>query len=111
MIIRLDDKKEYDNIGEKAKSIMRMKRKGFCVPDGIVLDEEIFEDIFLQSPRKEEFEKCLSELNINNIEIISKKMQGIIEEYEMPDLMWREIKGFLDKNKKYAVRSSSSKEI
>lgn len=110
MIIRLDDKKEYDNIGEKAKSIMRMKRKGFCVPDGIVLDEEIFEDIFLQSPRKEEFEKCLSELNINNIEIISKKMQGIIEEYEMPDLMWREIEGFLDKNKKYAVRSSSSKE-
>ena len=89
MIIRLDDKKEYDNIGEKAKSIMRMKRKGFCVPDGIVLDEEIFEDIFLQSPRKEEFEKCLSELNINNIEIISKKMHGLSDMQSMMAKNWR----------------------
>ena len=110
MIIALADKKQYDNIGEKAKSVMHLKRKGFCVPDGIVLDEDFFADIFLESPRKEQFEKFLKELNINNIQIISKRMKRILEEYEIPDEKWKEIEGFLDKNRKYAVRSSSSKE-
>jgi len=110
MIITLDDKKEYDNIGEKAKSVKRLKGKGFCVPDGIVLGEDYFGKFFLESPRKEQFEECLKKLNIDNVEIISKRMQGICNQYEMPEIKWKEIEGFLDENKKYAVRSSSSKE-
>lgn len=110
MIIKLDDKREYDNIGEKAKSIMRLRNKGFCVPHGIILNEEFFYSCFLNEDIKNEIEEYLQILTSENVHNISEKIKSIIDKCNISSEKWNDVEILLKENIKYAVRSSSSKE-
>lgn len=104
---------EFDNIkisrknGNKANSLVALRKAGFPVPDGFVLNSDVFDGFFAannlsQALRREFSKNDLTELGSETLKMISgssldKKTLSIIDKLTSSE-------------KKYAVRSSCTKE-
>ena len=99
-----------DGIGNKASSLMELKRQGFLVPDGIVLSSNVFDTILKENNLKEQINPALKELNSDNVKKTSEKIAKCFENAIIPNRIVAEIEVVLDPKIKYAVRSSGLQE-
>jgi pyruvate,water dikinase len=110
MVVKLDDRKIPDDIGNKAKFLMLMKKNGFNVPNGIVLSSTIFNTIINENKINDKIDKILLEFNKDNIKTISQKLIALFDSIIIPQNIIDDVKQNIKSNTMYAVRSSGLKE-
>ena len=113
MLIRLDDetnKKINNKVGNKAKYLIELKKNNFNVPNGVVLDSDIYLEIINDNKIEKKIAEKIKELNNKNIREISTYLQLLFNNTKINQLIKQSIKENIDLNKKYAVRSSGMKE-
>ena len=99
-----------DKIGNKAKFLFEMKKSGFNVPSLIVLDSDTYDDVIKYNKLVKRMDGLLNLLNVNNVSNISNRIGNLFNSFTIPDELMKEIKSKLNPKKKYAVRSSGTKE-
>jgi len=101
MIISFDDSKSIsDKYGNKANSLIEMRKAGFNVPNGFVLDSDSFDGFIAENKIDKQLSKGLKE---------GKLSEATLKNFDKAKL-GEDIEKLLDKNKTYAVRSSCTKE-
>ena len=110
MIVELKDNKNTNKVGNKAKFLIEMKRQGFNVPNGIVIDSDTYKEEIDNNKISSKITKYLKEINDKNIETISKKIIKLFDSFKFSKEVEQKIKEKLNKKKLYAVRSSGTKE-
>ena len=60
MIIGMDDNITSEKVGNKVKSLMEMRRSGFNVPNGFVLDSDTFDEIVSYNKREKSISQLIS---------------------------------------------------
>ncbi len=110
MIVEFKDKKNIENVGNKAKNLIEMKANGFNVPDGFVVDSETYSKEIISNNINDEINNNLKKLTIENVEEISKEISSLFDDFEFSKNTKEEIISKLKDNKLYAVRSSGMKE-
>ena len=99
-----------DKIGNNAKFLFEMKKSGFNVPSLIVLDSDTYDDVIKYNKLGKRMDGLLNLLNVNNVSNISNRIGNLFNSFTIPDELMKEIKSKLNPKKKYAVRSSGTKE-
>ena len=111
MILEINKKEKIeDNIGNKGKFLIQMKKANFNVPTGIILDSNIYDEIINYNKIDKKITNELKKLNKENIKEISNKLEILFNKVRIETNLLNEIKSKLKDNKKYAVRSSGTKE-
>ena len=110
MIVKIDDDIFSELIGNKAKSLQLMKKNGFCVPNGFILDKNTFKEIIEYNKVQEKIQYLLKNIKSENIKQSSIELCTIIKNLIIPENISNEIANKLLSDKKYAVRSSGIKE-
>lgn len=109
-IYRIGEIIEKEKVGNKASSLSFMKSKGFNVPDGIVLGNDIFLQTVSKNKNECKVHLLLKFLSKENASDTSKKILSLYENLSLTEETRAEIEKYIDENKKYAVRSSGIKE-
>ncbi len=109
MLVSLSSYAKADKVGNKAQSLMQLKRNGFCVPDGFVLDSDTYDEIIRESGLAGKLNELSSKINKDNIRTISSEIIKLFDKINLTHNVISEISQLLQ-NKKYAVRSSGLKE-
>ena len=105
MIEQFDGKSKIsDKFGNKANSLIAMRRAGFNVPNGFVLDSDSFDDFLRGNGINKSLKKDLEQGKL------SEKTLAQFDSAEFSKDMLAEIEQQLDSKKLYAVRSSCTKE-
>ena len=110
MIVKFEDIKELNKVGNKAKFLSMMKKDGFNVPAGFVIDSDSYVEIIKDNGIADKINQQLEQLNSNNVKEISKNITLLFNNVEFNEQIWKEIEKNVDKTKLYAVRSSGIKE-
>ena len=93
--------------GNKANSLVEMKKAGFNVPDGFILNSDCFDDFLIENLLDKRVQKELSKKNSDGLS------DELLEEFDgarLNPLVRRKITEYTRPGKKYAVRSSCTKE-
>ena len=106
MINRLLDVKEIDDIGDKAKSLILMKKQGFNVPEGIIIDKYSYYEI--TKVIEKEIKSYLKRVSRANITRMSRQIVGLFDKIKISKRTRDKINSFLSDDKLYAVRSSGT---
>ena len=109
MFVDLANYANLDKVGNKAKSLMHLKNNGFWVPDGFVLDGDVYDEIIKENRLDIKINKLCFDINKENVKEISFSILKLFDEVKIPPNIVSEISKLI-KNKKYAVRSSGFKE-
>ena len=99
-----------EGVGNKAKFLMEMKENGFNVPHFFILSSDIYNEIIEFNDKRKAISDNLLILNKDNVDEISKAIISLFSEFAIPEKIAQDIEKRIDKNKKYAVRSSGIKE-
>lgn len=110
MLINLDAKIIPEKIGNKAKYLMVMLSNGFNVPNGFVLDNDTFDEIVTFNNKQNRIAEIISPINKDNIKATSVSLQGLFDEFEMPQTIIDAVCAKMKDGTQYAVRSSGLKE-
>lgn len=111
MIVEISKKENIeDNIGNKAKFLVQMKKAGYNVPKGIILDSLVYDEIIANSGIEDKINKLLDKVNKDNISEISSSIIDLFDKVKISDNLLSDITSRLDVKKLYAVRSSGTKE-
>lgn len=110
MIIDFKEKKTNDKMGNKAINLIKMKSWKMNVPDGFVLDSDTYDEVLRQNDTQKQIDSLLSEITKDNLEEKSKKIVSLFQKLTIPKDILEEIENRLKEGKKYAVRSSGTKE-
>ena len=110
MIIDFDNKKVAPNIGNKAKFLIMMKHQGFNVPSGIVIDSDTYNQELVSNGIDKKINTLLRTINKDNIKETSLKILKLFDDFTFSDDVIKKVNSLLKKKKKYAVRSSGTKE-
>ena len=110
MILKFEDIEDYSKVGNKAKFLSIMKKNGFNVPSGFVIDSDSYVEIINDNEIVDSINQQLEQLNSNNVKEISKNITLLFNNVEFNEQIWKEIEKNVDKTKLYAVRSSGIKE-
>lgn len=111
MLVELKDFTKINNkLGNKGKSLMELTKEGFNVPGGFILDTDVYDEMLLGNSIKKEIDELLHSLNSSNVKGISEKIFSLFCNVTLPISVKENMTKLLDKDKKYAVRSSASKE-
>ncbi|MDO4283084.1 MAG: PEP/pyruvate-binding domain-containing protein [Clostridia bacterium] len=110
MIFKLGEREE-DDIGNKAKYLSIIKNHGFNVPNGIVIDKDELVKILKENHQFSEYKRIIEDLNDSkNVDDNIVKIEKMMNALEISEDTMSQIMSNLDISKKYAVRSSASKE-
>ncbi len=101
---------ESNRLGNKAKNLILLKKHGFHVPDGVVIDTDLYERAMLSAGLKKEISRLFQKLDGTNIREISKEMELLFSKVDFSEKLFEEIKDFIRPDKAYAVRSSGTLE-
>lgn len=99
-----------ESIGNKAKFLIQMKDKGFNVPEMFVLSSEIYKEIVNFNNKDKQIKDILEKLTRDNIDEISLNIIQLFNEFQIPNNVILHVSKKIDNKKKYAVRSSGTKE-
>lgn len=99
-----------ENVGNKAGYLLQMKNNGFNVPDGFILSSQIYKDIINYNGIGKIINESLLKLNAANIGEISTELADVFADLIIPDNILAELSRRICPTKKYAVRSSGTKE-
>lgn len=104
MVIELNSFICNNNIGNKAKSLVDLNRYGFKVPRSIALDTNEYKKILKDNKEKINF--LLDKLNKDNIEIIVKQINNLMDKVHIEDSVINDISKFVSNEDNYIIRSS-----
>ena len=113
MLIRLDNKtsKEINSeVGNKAKNLFLLKKNNFNVPNGIILDSDTYLEIIKDNKIDNKIDERINNLDNSNIKETSIYLQILFNDIKINQSIKQSIEDNIDLNKKYAVRSSGTKE-
>ena len=115
-----NNQKDYAKMGNKAKELFILKGMGINIPDGFVLDVDVFDEIIMFNGIEEDVLYLIDELKKENkskdadtrykIKAVSKELIKLFENIALPEEIICKINTFIKDDKKYAVRSSGVKE-
>jgi len=106
MIIGMDDNIASEKVGNKVKSLMEMRRSGFNVPNGFVLDSDTFDEIVSYNKREKSISQLISGISEKNSIETGNALEKIFDQFEFPPETINHIRTKMTQNKKYSVRSS-----
>ena len=111
MIVRLAlDEKREDKLGNKGKFLLQMKKKGFNVPGGFILDTDIYDEIMAANSVNDAISDLLSGLNKGNVKKVSEEIKALLDTVKIPSDISTQIDKLASKDTLYAVRSSGNME-
>ncbi len=111
MIIQLSKETENEEkLGNKGKFLLQMKKQGFRVPGGFILDSDVYDETIAENGLEEQINQLLEGLTAENVSERSKKLQALLNDAKLPDNVLKIMDAYADADKLYAVRSSGSKE-
>ena len=110
MIVRLDRKElREEKLGNKGKFLLQMKRQGFEVPGGFILDSDVYDET-IAGCGEEAVRELLVNLKEENVCDTAKQLEELIKKAKLPEEIVKQIGDLAEDNVLYAVRSSGSKE-
>ncbi len=110
MILKFEDINDFSKVGNKAKFLSLMKRNGFNVPGGLVIDSDSYDEIIKDNKINESINQLLEELKKDNVKDISNKITKLFENIHFNEQIKHNIDEKINKDKLYAIRSSGTKE-
>lgn len=111
MVVKFSEKNyNKEKLGNKAAFLIEMYQNGVNIPNGFVLDSDIYDELINTNFINTKIKKYLKELNQNNIKNISNKIIKLFDNILFPEEYLKKIYSLIDPKKKYAVRSSGTKE-
>lgn len=99
-----------NKLGNKGKFLCVMKQNGLNVPDGIILDSDVYRTFVKQSGMEDELQNLLASLVKSNVSVVSKQIMALFDGKSLPEEIKEILLKELDVSKYYAVRSSGTKE-
>ncbi|NLG02624.1 MAG: phosphoenolpyruvate synthase [Clostridia bacterium] len=110
MIKKFDEINEFSKIGNKAASLIQMKRKQINIPDGFILDSDTYQQIIADNGIEQDIQEALRQIKKDNVRAISEKIIALFDRIRLSDEIIHEIKLNTREDLRYAVRSSGTKE-
>ena len=111
MIVKLEKESlQEEKLGNKGKFLLQMKKQGFNVPGGFILDSDVYDEVITSNGIADKIQSDLSELTSENAREISGRITGLFEGALIPEKILEEINMLARDDVFYAVRSSGSKE-
>jgi pyruvate,water dikinase len=108
MVIDISSGNISGGVGNKAKSLMVLKKQGFNVPGGFILDKHEFFNIIAFNGKEEAYRDILK--STQDTKALSRKLSQLVEGLIIPEGLLNQIENNLKPGVKYAVRSSGIKE-
>ena len=96
--------------GNKAGNLVEMKKAGFNVPDGIILDAEEYRSFVSKNNIAAKIAELMGKLNADNAGETGEAIGALFDGLKADDEMLSKISSMTDPSKSYAVRSSATKE-
>lgn len=97
-------------LGNKAKFLCKLYQAGFLVPDGIILDSDIYLDFLESNNITDKVRTLLKSLNKENLQKTSLIINELFDNVVFPEALKQSLAKELELSKKYAIRSSGTKE-
>ena len=111
MIVSLNKSETNENkLGNKGKFLLQMLKADFPVPEGFILDSDVYFDFIIQNGIKDKIDESLKMLDKNNISEISIQIITLFDKAVISESIKKEIEKHADKKMLYAVRSSGTME-
>ena len=112
MFQRISDKLKDDGskLGNKGKFLCKLYQAGFLVPDGVILDSDVYFEFLRENKLTDKVTALINALNKENISHISAEIKDLFESAQLPSDIKQHLSKELDLTKAYAVRSSGTKE-
>ena len=111
MIVSLNKSETNENkLGNKGKFLLQMLKADFPVPEGFILDSDVYFDFIIQNGIKDKVDESLKKLDKNNISEISIQIITLFDKAVISESIKKEIEKHADKKMLYAVRSSGTME-
>ena len=107
MIYSFKEAEISDKNGNKANSLVAMKAAGFNVPDGFILNSDCFDDFLIENLLEKQVSEDLAKENADGL---SEETLSVFDEARLNPIVRRKITEYTRPGKKYAVRSSCTKE-
>ncbi len=96
--------------GNKAGNLVEMRKAGFNVPDGIVLDAEEYRSFVKKNGIADKISALMSKLTAENAQTTGEAVEALFEGLKADEETISKIASMTDDSKSYAVRSSATKE-
>lgn len=111
MIVILNKSETNKNgLGNKGKFLLQMLKAGFPVPEGFILDSNVYDEFVDKNGIKNKILSYLKELDKSNTAYISQKIVSLFENASISESVKKEIEKYSQKGILYAVRSSGKME-
>lgn len=113
MIIRLDESisiEQLEKVGNKGKHLIQMRKQGFRIPDGMILDSDEYETALKVGGIDEKIKNLLEDLHPENVEETVQKISSLFDVASIEEKKKKELRERLDPKECYAVRSSGTLE-
>ena len=111
MIVKLEKEElREEKLGNKGKFLLQMKKQGFDVPGGFILDSDTYDEVIASNRIGEKISEILAGLTPGNSDEISEKISGLFDGALIPENILSEISATAKDGCLYAVRSSGNKE-
>ena len=101
---------QFSESGNKAGNLVEMKKAGFNVPDGIVLDAEEYRSFVKKNGIADKISELMSKLTSENAQATGETIGSLFDGLKADEDMISKIASMTDDSKRYAVRSSATKE-
>ncbi|MBP5701250.1 MAG: phosphoenolpyruvate synthase, partial [Lachnospiraceae bacterium] len=111
MIIKLEKEElREEKLGNKGKFLLQMKKQGFDVPGGFILDSDTYDEVISKNGLEDKIREILDGLAPNNCDEISEKISKLFDNALIPEDILSEINAVAKDESLYAIRSSGNKE-
>ena len=111
MIVSLNKSETNENkLGNKGKFLLQMLKAGFPVPEGFILNSDVYYEFIKQNGIEGKIASSLKQLNKNNIQEISEQITSLFDTAVISESIKSEIEKRADEKMLYAVRSSGTME-
>jgi len=110
MLIGLDRAAAPGTVGNKAALLIEMKKRGFNVPGGFVLDSAAYREIVAFNNLEMKIRGELEGLGADDLRGASARLTALFDGAVLPPAITDDIAARLKDGQKYAVRSSGLKE-
>lgn len=111
MIVKLaSTEQREEKLGNKGKFLLQMKKQGFNVPGGFILDTDIYDEVAAANRIDIPVKERLQKLNADNVKSISEEIGQLFDKVTIPSDITSQIDSLASDDKLYAVRSSGNME-
>ena len=112
MIYRISSgpESQKNESGNKAGNLVEMKKAGFNVPDGIVLDAEEYRSFVKKNGIGDKISELMGKLTAENAQATGEAVEALFAGLKADEETISKIASMTDDSKSYAVRSSATKE-